>query len=240
MVRRVLVTRPEPGAARTVARLETAGYEPVALPLTRIVPVAHAETPDAARYDAVAATSANAIRHAPPALLAALAGKPFHAVGRATAEAATEAGLDVAGIAAGDAEALASVIVAQESAGARILYLCGHVRTQAFEIALVGTPVTVELHETYDTRQIDYSDDAIARIFRGNAIDAALVYSAASAAALAALTGRKGLLSYFAETVMVCISGRAAAGFGAGAEAQCVIAGQPDEEGMMRTLATLG
>ncbi|MGB5801993.1 MAG: hypothetical protein WBG88_17980, partial [Mesorhizobium sp.] len=37
MARRVLVTRPEPGAAGTAKRLAALGFEPVLLPLTQTV-----------------------------------------------------------------------------------------------------------------------------------------------------------------------------------------------------------
>ena len=39
---RVLVTRPEPGAGRTAARLQAAGFEPIVLPLSEIVRLAPA------------------------------------------------------------------------------------------------------------------------------------------------------------------------------------------------------
>ena len=36
-MKRVLVTRPEPGASRTAARLEADGFAPIVLPLTEII-----------------------------------------------------------------------------------------------------------------------------------------------------------------------------------------------------------
>ncbi len=85
MPRRVLVTRPGPQAVRTARRLAELGYEPVILPLTQTValPVDVASLPD--RIDAVAVTSANALRCAPAALLARLAGERCFAVGEKTA-----------------------------------------------------------------------------------------------------------------------------------------------------------
>jgi len=83
---RVLITRPEPGAVQTAKRLRALGWKPVCLPLTEISPLP-AELPAGCKFDAVAIPSANAIRHARPALLRALAGLPVFAVGQRTAEA---------------------------------------------------------------------------------------------------------------------------------------------------------
>mgnify|MGYP000900718465 CR=1 FL=1 len=49
---RVLVTRPEPGACRTAAKLRTFGFDPVILPLSRTRPLAVPE--EAVPADAVA------------------------------------------------------------------------------------------------------------------------------------------------------------------------------------------
>ena len=57
---RVLVTRPQPGADRTAARLQEAGFEPIVLPLSEIVAVAPALP--ASLPGAVAISSANAVR----------------------------------------------------------------------------------------------------------------------------------------------------------------------------------
>src|SRR5882757_8304646 len=74
---RVLVTRPEPGASRTAIRLEAQGFQPVLLPLTETV-MLPVETKTISGVVAVAVTSANAVRHAPKELIAALAALPCH------------------------------------------------------------------------------------------------------------------------------------------------------------------
>ena len=68
-MRRVLVTRPEPGASQTARRLEALGFAAVLLPLsaTHALYVDRASIPDG--VGAVAVTSANAIRHAPRELV---------------------------------------------------------------------------------------------------------------------------------------------------------------------------
>lgn len=76
---RVLVTRPEPDAARTAKKLEAAGYQPLCLPVSETVATGLI-LPDVG-YDAVAVTSANALRHAERAQLQPLLNLPLYAVG---------------------------------------------------------------------------------------------------------------------------------------------------------------
>ena len=62
-MRRVLVLRPEPGAAATVKRARARGLDAVAIPLFEIEPLAW-EAPPAGGFDGLLLTSANAVRHA--------------------------------------------------------------------------------------------------------------------------------------------------------------------------------
>jgi uroporphyrinogen-III synthase len=91
---RVLVLRPEPGASETVERAQQLGLEAIAIPLFEIEPLPW-ETPDAAGFDGLLLTSANAVRGAGNQLQS-LRGLRAYAVGEATAEAAREAGFDIA------------------------------------------------------------------------------------------------------------------------------------------------
>ena len=91
---RVLVLRPEPGASATVGRARARGLDAIAFPLFDIAPVEW-RAPDASRFDALLLTSANAVRFGGEQL-GVLRRLPVHAVGVATAEAARQAGFDVA------------------------------------------------------------------------------------------------------------------------------------------------
>ncbi|CAN7274151.1 uroporphyrinogen-III synthase [Mesorhizobium amorphae] len=232
---RVLVTRPEPGAARTVSRLQDMGFQPILLPLTETValPVdAGARPLDAA---AVAVTSANAVRHAPDEFIAALAALPCHAVGNRTAEAARKAGFLSVSEGLGDAAALADAIVAGCSAGT-IAYLTGRVRFRAFEERLMAAGVRVRAIETYDTLVLDYSDtDLLARL-SNRPIEAVLLYSAKAAAATETLIRRPALRDLFEKTVFFALSGRIAAAFESIAGSRIEIAPEPQEEALLELL----
>ena len=161
---RVLVTRPQPGAGRTAARLQTAGFEPIVLPLSEIVAVAPALP--VSRPAAVAVSSANAVRQAPAALLSLLANAPVFAVGDETAAAARQAGFEDVRSSAGNAADLARDIVAAVGPKPRIAYLSGRVRLDALEAELAAAGFEVEVVETYDTRRRAPSPEELAELDR--------------------------------------------------------------------------
>ena len=232
---RVLVTRPEPGASRTARRLEALGFQPVLLPLTETRPLP-VETSIGADAIAVAVTSANAVRHAPRALIASLAELPCHAVGKRTAEACRAAGFLAVTEGPGDAEALADLI-AGGVAGKAIVYLCGRVRFQAFEQRLTAAGVHVQPIETYDTTGMDYSDaDVVARL-SGRPVEAALLYSAKASAALVSLIARPALRQLFEKTQFLTLSARVAGPLEGIAGQAIGIASQPEEDALLALLS---
>ena len=117
--RRLFVLRPEPAASETEARAREAGLEVTVMPLFAVEPIAW-EAPDAAGYDALLLTSANAVRHGGEGLLS-LRGLPAHAVGEATAQAAREAGFGIASTGSSGVERLLGSLEPE----LRLLHLCG-------------------------------------------------------------------------------------------------------------------
>lgn len=121
-MRPLLVLRPEPGASTTARRARAIGLAPVVAPLfaVRALPW---DPPDAAAFDAVLFTSANAPRHAGPQR-ARYRHLPAYAVGQTTAAAACEAGFS--DVVAGTEDA--AHLLAGIDPTARILHLCGEHR----------------------------------------------------------------------------------------------------------------
>lgn len=107
----LLVIRPEPGCAATVAAAQAAGLDAAAFPLFEVEPVAWA-LPPADEIDALVLGSANALRHG-GAGLRALAGKPAYAVGQATADAAQQAGFDVVALGNGGLQSVMAQVFAK-------------------------------------------------------------------------------------------------------------------------------
>lgn len=230
---RVLVTRPEPGASRTTQRLQDTGFQPILLPLTETVQVEAGAVPDDAV--AVAVTSANALRHAPKALIAVLAALPCHAVGKRTAEAAREAGFLSVSEGSGDAGAMAGALAGSLS-GKTIAYLCGRVRFATFEERLDAAAVHVRAVETYDTIALDYSDAAVIDRLAGQPVEMILLYSAKAAAAMRTLIERPKLHDLFENTHFFALSGRIAAALGDIPGERMQIAKEPSEEALLALL----
>lgn len=114
----LIVIRPEPGCAATVAAARARGLDAHGFALFAVRAVAW----DAAEaVDALVLGSANAVRHA-GAGLAAYAGMPAYAVGAQTADAARAAGLEVVATGHGGLQA---VLAAVAPAHRRLLRLAG-------------------------------------------------------------------------------------------------------------------
>lgn len=115
----MLVLRPEPGASVTVARARELGLDPVSVPLFHVEAIDWT-APDPAAFDGVLLTSANAIRHGEQQLKK-LRGMKAYAVGQATADAALDAGFEVAAFGQAGVDRLLGSI----EADLRLLHLCG-------------------------------------------------------------------------------------------------------------------
>ena len=218
-MRRLIVLRPEPGASTTIGRAAAMGIEAVAMPLFTVEPVEWA-VPEAAAFDALLLTSANAVRHGGEGLRE-LRGLPVHAVGEASAEAAREAGFDVASSGDSGVQRLLGSI----EPGVRLLHLCGEHRTEADaqqRITAIAVYRSTELAAPEDLTRIEGQTVA--------------VHSPRAGQRLAQLAQEAGL-----DTRMVriaAISEAAATAAGSGWEA-CEAASKPDEAALLALAARL-
>jgi len=220
---RVLVTRPQPGAGRTARRLAERGHEAVVMPLQEIrgLPAAL----PAGGFAAVAVTSANALRHAPAALVAGLAGLPVYAVGAETARAAIDAGFAEVAAGPGNAAGLAAQLARILRPGCAIAYPCGRIRKPALEAALAAAGFAVTAIETYET--VDLPP-------RGGQpdVDAVLLHAAGAARRLAAAFPPPAL----SGCRFLCLSADVAAALPSAWRERAVIAVRPDEPALLATL----
>jgi uroporphyrinogen-III synthase len=207
---RVLVTRPEPGASATARRLTALGHEPVLLPLSEIRPL-KAVLPQAQDVDAVAITSANALRFLAGGASAELLDKTCHAVGARSAEAARAAGFSRVSAGEGDGAALAAAIDRDEPSGARILYLCGRVRRPEFEQALAAKGYSCLAVETYDSVFHEPDAASLTTLLGESPADFALVYSPEAAACMARVATSEATARFFEKTCFLCLSRAVAA-----------------------------
>ncbi len=236
-LRRVLVTRPKPGASATARALRLAGFEPVVLPLTEIRPLP-AKPIDTQAIDAVAVTSANALRHASPELLAELAKRPLYAVGEATAEMARDAGFANVSTGSGNAAGLVRLIRDRLKADATVAYLCGRLRRPDFEAGLRGHGIRPIPIETYDTVPMGIGEDTMGRLGTAPFL-AVLVHSAEAAKVLAVLAAHPAYASSLANARLVAISRRAAEPAVSLFPDRVAIAREPTDRAMVEALPGL-
>jgi uroporphyrinogen-III synthase len=220
---RVWVTRAEPGASRTAARLREMGFEPLVHPLLVIEHLTPA-LPDLDRFAALAFTSANGV--AAFAALTPRRDRPVFAVGGVTAQAARQAGFVAVRSADGDLTVLARLIAAELSDA---VLLAPQAETPAGDLS-------VALHEA-GARNITVATLSVYRTTGTSLVppvcDAVLIHSPRAGQALASHMAQP-------DVVYACISAAAAAPLIALGLTPAV-SERPDEATLLATLkAALG
>ncbi len=151
MTPRILIVRPEPGLSASIAAAREMGLDPIAHPLSQIQPVAWT-CPDPVPIDGLLIGSANAIRHGGEGL-AGLIDKPVYAVGKATADAARDAGFAVAACGTGGLQNVLDAIPPP----ARLLRISG-----AEHVALnVPQDITIDTVIAYKTVELPLGPTSI-------------------------------------------------------------------------------
>lgn len=239
---RVLLTRARERSEKTARKLRAAGHEPVILPLFGYQDTSTAVPPG--RYDAVAFTSAEAVRSlerriaADPGLKSLLS-LPAFCVGGATAGACRDAGFRDARSADGDAAALAGLIASSLPAAACLLYPAQPNRTLDLAAALPGWKV-VEFN-AYEPVPCYPGTDALKQAISG--CDVVFLYSRDSASHFADLLQADGMPASFPRLTLIAISEKTAHAITTGhadwakeAGIRIEIAASPDEDTMVSLL----
>lgn len=178
-MRPLAVLRPEPGNAATVARATAAGFRTLSLPLFAVRGVDWA-VEDAAAFDALIVTSANALRFGGVGL-AHLVRLPVLAVGENSAAAARAAGFSV--VASGTGDAAAIVTLAETRGYRRALHLAGRERT------LRAGGVIAAVATVYESVAVPIETDRLQSLVG----TCALLHSARAARRLGALIDAAGI-----------------------------------------------
>jgi uroporphyrinogen-III synthase len=217
--------------------LRSRGFEPVALPLSEIVPLS-AELPDRPVAGYVA-TSAAAIEVAGPSIDRTL---PFFAVGTATASVAAEIGCSDVRTGPGDAAGLADIILRSDIAHGKgdLLYLAGRPRRPELESKLVDAGISLQVATVYEAKAIEPSREELLATSASGLL-AALFYSQAASGRFAAAVEKHGLANDFAAVPMLGLSRQVVAPFEARSWARDSArpASAPDEESLLLLLAAI-
>jgi uroporphyrinogen-III synthase len=244
---RVLVTRPQPGAARTAQKLRDLGHQVVELPLTKVVGVAvdpdlvdrltsnrpPSASPRGGAKALIAITSANAIRHAPAEILSTVRQLPCYAVGGETAAKARAGGFSDVREGPGSADGLAEQIIREAEPDAAIIYLCGRVRLSTFEKRLTEAGFAVVAVETYDTLPIAYPPAVLSPILDTEPIDVVLLYSAEAAEHFGTLAASE---TWSGDAIFLCLSPRVADRLARFDASRVKVAAMPTEKALLELL----
>jgi uroporphyrinogen-III synthase len=231
---RVLVTRPEPDAARLAAKLSAAGHEVTVDSLLTIEPAAF--DPPRGDYAALAATSANAPRAIGGAsIIDALKSLPFFALGVHTANAARLAGFINIEIAGCDADAVGAMLARRLPAGACVLYLAGENRARELAALTAPAKVTIETLVVYRARAAEQLRETTVKKLSAREFDAVLHFSPRSAEIFVALARKAGLQSALSSIRHLCLSDAVAAVLSE-AGGKMEIASRPEEAALLALL----
>ncbi len=230
MSMRLLLTRPEPDAARTAATLRARGHDVILSPLTTIEPLVGREFGDGP-WSGSLVTSANAVR-----ALAAhpradeLRSIPIFAVGKHTADAARDAGFADIVSADGNVDDLTELVAARfGGAGARFIYLAGENRAGDLAGALAARGLVVTTVTIYRaaaaTRFLQPVQDALVK----GQVDGVLHFSRRSAVIYLQCAKAGGLLAPALAPRHYCLSNNVSEPLITAGAALVAVAERPDE-----------
>ena len=229
---KLLLTRPEQDGAATARRLVALGHEVIVAPATEIVATGNAVP--ISNFDALLATSANAIRAIPPDTLEALRDLPLHCVGQKTASVARSVGFHSIHVGGGSGERLVDEIREVYPPSARLLYLTGTPRKPMVEDGLKAAGFTVTAIDLYGTRSVaDWPGDRRGKL---ESVDAALHFSRASVEGLLGLAEKAGLMPNFQQMRHLCLSNDVAVPLRAAGLENVVVSSIPTEAGVILLL----
>ena len=226
----VLITRPEPGAGETAARVAALGWQPVIAPVLSIRP-RPLRLP--ASLQALLVTSGNAI----PSIPAGQRAVPLLAVGEATAKRARAAGFSRVESADGDADALVALAARLcRPTGPPLLLAAG--RGQGRELAS-----TLEKRGFRVTRRVAYAAAPVHGLpqpmrdaLEAGSVRAALFFSAETARIAVRLLRRAGLEDAVRRVDALAIGRPAAVALQALRWRRIRVATQPNQDALLAML----
>jgi uroporphyrinogen-III synthase len=173
----VLITRPEPGASETAARVAALGFMPVVAPVLAIR-MEGGTLPPSGHVQAILATSTNALA----ALPASHRHLPLFAVGEATASRAREAGFDQVSSADGAAADLALLVDRScDRDGAPLLLATGRGQGDPLAASLRARGFRVARRVVYAAVPVPNLPEPAHRALTSGTLTVALFFSAETA-----------------------------------------------------------
>ncbi len=228
----MLVTRPEPDASDTAARLQALAIEPVIAPLLTQQAL-RTSLPDRKGFAAIAVTSSNAIRALEErGALAAYLDLPLYAVGDKTASLARAKGFAKVVSAGGSLADLAELLAHLKLKGP-VFYPAGREQSGDLAKSLAPYGVMVITALIYTMTRVQSLSEAIIGTLEAGGIAAALFYSRRTATAFVELCGNRLSRASKARLGMLCLSEGIAEPLIGAHFVRVGLADYPSEEAMM-------
>lgn len=228
----VLITRPEPGASDTAARVAARGFRPIIAPLLEIRELPTL-LPPSGRVQAMVAASSNAI----PPLPASHRHLPLFAVGEATAASARAAGFAQVASADGDAAALATLVARScDRHAGPLLLACGRGQGKVLAADLRRRGFAVVRRVVYAAAPMDSLPGAARDALAGGGLRAAMFFSAATARQCVTLVHAAGLDQAVRRIEALAIGPPAAMALQALPWRRIRIAARPNQDAMLALL----
>jgi uroporphyrinogen-III synthase len=228
----VLITRPEPGATETAARLAASGHRPLLAPAT-VVQAITCSSGGLERIGGTVLTSRNAVASCP----ALCHGRPAFAVGDATALLARRAGFADVHSASGNAADLAALVASAMPADSGPLFFpAGHLQGQDLARDLRHRGFRVIRRVAYRTRPAAALPGSVQAELMAGGVDAALFFSAGTAAHFVRLARSAGLVESLGTVDAVAISDRATMPLRALPWRRISVTAKPDQDAMLALL----
>lgn len=228
----VLITRPEPGASDTAARVAALGFCAIVAPLLQIETRAGA-LPQAGSLAATLVTSGNAL----DALPADYRPVPLLAVGNATAQRARQVGFMAVQSADGDADALAALVRRRfQPTDGRLLLASGQGQGLALAATLRAAGYRVLRRVTYAAIPARRLPDSAAALLETGERHIALFFSAETACAYVRLVQRATLRDAVRDSEAVAIGRSASMALEALPWRRIRVAERPNQDDMLALL----
>ena len=224
---RVLITRPEPGASRTLSALHTRGIKADVISLTEIIPLAF--QPPHTDFDALVITSQNAILHGRSLLLQHIA-KPVFAVGQRTAKTLGDLGHHINHWAPTALGLLPLIIEHKPKA---VIYICGQTRRLELETGLAAAAISVEIEKVYNAAPTQLAAEKLADFLSAPSKSIVLLHAPSAAKAFSlAMNGQNLPIS----TRFLCMSAAVSAQLPEKWHGNVTHSVQPDDTAMINQL----
>lgn len=229
---RLLVTRPEPDAQETAARLAALGHDVLVQPLLTITfRPAPPDLPDPAALVVTSRNGARALARWPRSR--GWHDQPVFVTGPATGRQVAELGFTDVRVGAGDGAALAGLIRADLSPGdGPLLHIAGRDRGSGLPDGLAGGGYDLRAIEAYQADMVDSLQPAVREALRRRTLGGVLLYSPRSATAFREIITREGLGTALAGVMAFVISPEAGAALEP-LQLDVRIAERPDEDSLI-------